>query len=368
MKFSLFPEKPLLLYPSLAATIGLEESILAGVLLEVSKNLPTLINNGFEWAQIDADQLREALPFWNDVDIARISTSLREKGVIIIASAAFGSQSHFKFAFNNNTHSKPNNVSHNQQHQAANSPQSLGPASKNYIAPNWQPDEMTLAQLSQHNIPSGFAYEQVAAFVTYWRESRETARSWGSKFVQHVIYQWRQFETQRNKQEKNAPISSRWQPSEDAMEVMTVHMAIPVNFIEDCIPEFILYWQERGEAIQTWNSKFTSHVRIQWSKYCSAMENNTEPKLIPSNWQPSADVFDILRLANIELNFARSLVPEFVVYWKDSNQVHTSWNTRFLQHAKRQWAHRLSSVESEAAQSTRDISLEQELTDRSWAN
>jgi len=78
MKFSLFPEKPLLLYPSLAATIGLEESILAGVLLEVSKNLPTLINNGFEWAQIDADQLREALPFWNDVDIARISTSLRQ--------------------------------------------------------------------------------------------------------------------------------------------------------------------------------------------------------------------------------------------------------------------------------------------------
>ena len=28
------------------------------------------------------------------------------------------------------------------------------------------------------------------------------------------------------------------------------------------------------------------------------------------------------------------MLPEFVMYWVDSNEVHTSWNSKFLQHVK----------------------------------
>ncbi|MBX2857586.1 MAG: hypothetical protein KTR17_02900 [Cellvibrionaceae bacterium] len=364
MKFPLQPEKPILLYRSLATAIGLEESVLAATLSEVSTNLPTAYNNGFEWVNLEVTALREALPFWNDIDIQRLCNSLRDKGVLIIASAPFGNAAQFRFAFNPHVQFK----TRLPQTQAQINPppaEATTPASKNYISPNWQPDDMALAKLAQHNIPSTFAYEQVAEFVTYWRESRETARSWGAKFVQHVIYQWRHFETKRNRQEKSSQINRHWRPSVDAMEVMTLHMAIPQGFIEDAIPEFVLYWQERGEAKQTWNSQFIGHVRIQWNKYRASRESSTDPKPIPPNWQPTADVFDILQLANIDLAFAESLIAEFVVYWRDSNQLHTSWNTRFLQHAKRQWAHRLANQGD--VQSTREMSLEQELTDRSWA-
>ena len=34
---------------------------------------------------------------------------------------------------------------------------------------------------------------------------------------------------------------------------------------------------------------------------------------------------------------AGELIAEFVLYWRDSNQVHNSWNSRFLQYVKQQW-------------------------------
>ena len=104
----------------------------------------------------------------------------------------------------------------------------------------------------------------------------------------------------------------------------------------------------------------------------------SEPKRIVDHWQPSEDVYDILRLSHIDIDFARALLPEFIVYWKDSNQTHTSWNSKFLQHAKYHWAkrHQIEQAgSSNAGQQgthstgrTRDRSLQDDLTDTSWAD
>ncbi|MFB3078803.1 MAG: DnaT-like ssDNA-binding domain-containing protein, partial [Lysobacterales bacterium] len=99
---------------------------------------------------------------------------------------------------------------------------------------------------------------------------------------------------------------------------------------------------------------------------------------IPSNWQPSEDVYDILRMSHIDADFAQQLLPEFIVYWKDSNLLHSSWNTKFLQHVKYKWAkgHQFTTSldSSDAGQqrshstgSTRSRSLADDLADRSWA-
>ncbi|HMU65757.1 MAG TPA: DnaT-like ssDNA-binding domain-containing protein, partial [Cellvibrionaceae bacterium] len=126
-----------------------------------------------------------------------------------------------------------------------------------------------------------------------------------------------------------------------------------------------LYWREQKAESDNWNRKFRDHVQRQWLSYQSALEHDTVPRRIPSNWQPSEDVYDVLRLANIDVTYAQELLPEFVIYWRDSNQVYHSWNTRFLQYVKKRWA---SAEKLETAQrSTREISLVDELTDRSWA-
>jgi hypothetical protein len=109
------------------------------------------------------------------------------------------------------------------------------------------------------------------------------------------------------------------------------------------------------------------------------MELDYEPREIAANWQPSEDVYDILKLANIDLNFARQLVPEFVLFWRDTKQIQRSWNTKFLQHAKYHWAtrHQMNNhysgqnyarqqVPNRPGQTERKTTFEH-LTDRSWA-
>src|SRR5690606_33273314 len=106
-------------------------------------------------------------------------------------------------------------------------------------------------------------------------------------------------------------------PSADAVQILQ-RSGVSPTFIEDAVPEFLLYWRERGEAASTWNSKFIAHIRRQWARYSSALEHERDPHPIPSNWQPSEDVQDILRMANIDLAFARELLPEFILFWRDA--------------------------------------------------
>ena len=149
---------------------------------------------------------------------------------------------------------------------------------------------------------------------------------------------------------------------------------IDLHYAQGLIGEFVLYWRERGEAHSTWNSKFISHIRRQWAQFTKAMELDYEPREIAANWQPNEDVYDILKLATIDLDFARQLVPEFVLFWRDTQQIQRSWNTKFLQHAKYQWATRHQMGQHYAGQqlSARSNQPERQstfdlLTDRSWA-
>ncbi|GAB3094397.1 hypothetical protein G8770_01730 [Aestuariicella hydrocarbonica] len=419
MTSSLIPERPILLSPSLAATIGLEEATMLSVLDEITRLQPPVISQGFRWFELSDQQLYVALPFWNEHDIQRVSQSLRAKGILLLQSAPFLQCQQLIFAFNelqasqpHSTHTsaaqsrplapplnqpaagqtQPSHDSFRSPSEIANNPHAFQPGIQPVerhrggaiavgatpIPPSWQPNPEVLARISQHNIPEHFIREQLPEFVTFWRESGETQRSWGAKFHQHVIHQWRQRETFTTQKDSEVAMTKDWRPSPDALDVLTRHAAIHPQFIEDAVPEFVLYWAERGGRSRTWNTKFIQHVRRQWARYTSALEHDTEPKRIPENWQPGDDVHDILRLANIDVNFALQLVPEFVIFWRDSNQVYASWNTKFLQHVKYHWAkrHSLSAPQGQNHEGqqtathssrTRDRTIAEDLNDRSWA-
>lgn len=358
---SLMPEAPVLVYPSLAATIGLEESVMLSVLTAYTRYLRGMASNNYEWFVLSQEQVTELMPFWQPADVQRIATNLREKGLILLASAPFIQCLQLKFAFNGRREHAPAP----RQETASPSFQAKA-ASKNLIAPGWQPDRETLDRLAQHAIPAQFALASVPEFVNYWRERGVTAYSWGTKFMQHVLRLWREHEAQENARTRESLMPRNWKPSPEAMEVLTLHAGISRSFVEDAIPEFELYWREQGGVSDNWNKKFRDHVQRQWLRYQSALEHDTLPRRIPENWRPSADVDEVLHLANIDLAFARALIPEFVIYWRDTNQVHASWNTKFLQYVKQRWAQRGSTMHP-SHKSTRELSLVEQLTDRSWA-
>ncbi len=370
---SLVPERQLVFSPTLASTIGLEEAILLQHLQQLCDHQRADVRGGYAWFTIERDYLLNTLPFWCAEDLHRVSRSLADKGILLIESPPLLSAQTLVFALNEQVQS---NVTPPPQ---ATAPAAPTRRSAGLLPAHWSPSEDLLQLMNlNHNIPRQFALEQLEDFTFYWRERGETSHAWENKFRQHVVSLWRRHQQHEAEafRTPTAALDNEWRPSRDAMEIMD-RAGIAEDFIAQAIPEFILYWRERGTNPKELNSKFIQHIRIQWAKYTSSLEHSTEPKRMHEQWQPSQDVFDILQLSHIDNTFAQSLLPEFIVYWRDSNQAHTSWNSKFIQHVKYHWAkrHQLAQAGgkhegqpgSGTTGRTRDRSLEQDLTDTSWA-
>ncbi len=364
----LVPERMLVFSPALAATIGLEEAVLLHVLHDLSVSRPKRhTHSQLQWIDVDVVTLESLLPFWDRRELQRVSKSLADKGVIRIDSAPLSSTDALRFCFNTETITETRTPSL--------TPITPRPGSAALLANNWRPDEDLLQLLAlNHGISRNFALQHVEDFVLYWRERGEVSHAWSSRFRQHVLRAWRlEQQTENAKNRVPREPEDDWRPSADALQILE-RAGINRDFIDDAVPEFVLYWRERGHNDGTWNSKFIAHVRRQWARYASALEHEQDPRPISANWQPSEDVYDILRMANIDIAFACELLPEFILFWRDAGTPQRSWNTKFLQHVKYQWATRhhmtgglnragsASAAGADAKQSTFE-----QLTDRSWA-
>ena len=398
---SLIPETPLFFYPQLAAALGLEEAVMVQTLKAFVAYGEAENQHGFAWFEVNADTLLQTLAFWQEADIQRITANLREQGILLIGAQNFQVGGRFRFALNEQTCSaqpaqtapSPGLIS-GKAHPINPPAASLAPAPvaptaapaqrAQAISRGWQPENDLLAQLAQYGIPQEFALKQVGEFVTYWTEHNEPRYSWGSRYLKHVLRLWRKQETRSARQSKEVAMCESWQPTMDALDILTVSAGINRNFVEDAIPEFILYWQERGTNSSTWNSRFIQHIKRQWASYTHTLQMDTTPRPITQDWQPDENVFEILQMGNIDRHFAQNLIPEFIIYWRDSGHLVSSWNTKFLQHTKKQWAythHQAANAantqtttnthgkqRSDRPGSTRHRNLADELSDRSWAS
>jgi hypothetical protein len=369
---SLIRERMLVFSPALAATIGLEEAILLHLLHVISRSQPA--RRAQPWFEVDTAVLAQLLPFWERGDLQRVSANLVAKGVLLIDSAPLTTADKLHFTFNEQVHQT------SAEPAAASAVPPVRPRGAALLGNNWRPEEDLLQLLAlNHGIPRQFALDQLEDFILYWRERGEVSHAWSSRFRQHVLRHWRlrEQQVQQVREEWRPPDSGpdqTWHPSVDPLQIME-RSGINREFIEDAVPEFILYWRERGDSDGTWNSKFIAHIRRQWARYSNALAHEQEPRPIAANWQPSEDVYDILRMANIDLRFARELLPEFILFWRDAGTAQRSWNTKFLQHIKYQWAtrHHLSGTGhaqqqlGAGATARQPQSAFERLTDRSWA-
>lgn len=374
---SLIPERHITISPALAATIGLEEAVMLQALTDISVFTSAKIEQGHTWYQIDLSQLQTLLPFWQLSDLQRIGNSLADKGIIFIGNNPVAQSDTFRFSMNDRSEQPSSSTMPSRPYSAP--PEQPSAATRQrgaqLLPQNWQPKEDMLQLLTlNHAIPRDFSLAQLEDFALYWTERNETSHAWDNKFRQHVLKEWRR---QQGRQVSTQPtpqdevIGQKWHPSQDALEILHRN-GVSQDFIEEAIPEFVLYWRERGVADSTWNSKFIAHIRRQWHKYTLAIKHDYEPQQIPANWRPSEDLFDIIKLANIERDFADTLIPEFVLFWRDSGEIQRSWNSKFLQHVKYQWATRHNLGQQHAGQQAHKAggktaeSFIEKHTDRSW--
>lgn len=377
---SLIPERTIVISPSLAATIGLEEAVLLHTLSAIvnyqtssPQNPPTT-----GWYRIEAQRLQELCPFWSIDQLQRVSKALADKGIVRIDSAPLTQSNELTFRFDQQRSEQEKRPTETTLAVAEpHMPTKIAARGANRISPNWWPSEDILKKIALHNIPREFALQQITEFVTYSRDRDEVHYSWDSRFLKSVQHAWREHQSNPRFAVTASDVprymAADWQPSVEALEILAM-AGINSAFIEDAIPEFVLYWREKGEATTTWNSKFLQHVKRQWARFASTLQHDTEPRRIDPDWQPSKDVFDILKLATIDADFARGLVNEFVLYWREANELTRSWNTKFLQHVKYHWARRHQLGNDHARQqnaygpgSANATGFIERHTDRSWA-
>ena len=380
MSSSLLPERPLLISPTLASTIGLEEAVMLQVLADMITQRETVkrpLNPQLQWIKLSDEDLQSAFPFWVPVDIKRVQNSLQALGVLLIDPLSDASRSNYFAIDDNSTHDSP--AGQATRPDVAPKPKPAGTAS--LIPTHWQPDDNWVKLCKQQSIPEAFLRDLVPEFVNYWRERGQARFSWGNAFYKHALKKWRNEQTRKGTYELASTMSADWKPSPDALGILE-NAAINASFIEDAIPEFVLYWRERGGVHGAWNTKFIEHIRRQWAKFSSSFGLDDTPQVIADDWQPSVECYEILQLAEIDEDYACSRIPEFVLYWKDSQQVKSSWNTVFLQFIKQDWARKLKNDEKEIEGAELAHAEDQSLTgssqrriqerfqriaDRSWA-
>lgn len=387
---SFVPEQQLAFSPGLAATIGLEAAVLLQLLAGVQPYLPTRHRRGRAWTVVPWRQLRDNLPFWDDDDLRRLLQRLVDLGILRVEGAeAAGAE--LLFAMDQGEAASGTDRAASAGGTAAPAADSAAPARSaapplrqrpraGPLPAGWRPGDDMLSWLEvNHGIARSFALEQLEDFAFYWRERGEAHYAWENKFRQHVLAAWRRRQQAAGEAFRTPalPLDGNWRPNADALEIL-LRAGVARDFIDDAIPEFVLYWRERGSAPKELNARFVQHVRRQWARFRSSLTHSTEPRRIATDWQPDRDVFEILAMSYIDPDFARALIPEFVLYWRDSNQLHSSWNSKFLQHVKYQWArqHQLTTEGPRhggqqgtgGTGRTRDRSLEQDLRDTSWAD
>ena len=282
----------------IANTIGLEEAIL----LEFIKENESL-------DKISLKQINAHLGFWTESRTSDLLNNLIKRGLVMESN--LGGTIYFSSR-------KPNQVS------------------KPIIENSWMPEKEVFDQITEYGIPEDFANLQIDDFKKLNEERNQKDKNWGVKFLRFVIKKWRHQEVEENKKKKMKPMEKTWLPDDDALEIL-IKSGINEDFIDKEIPEFILYWTERKEESDIWNSKFIAHIRRQWGRFKDVKENDDLPSKMTSEWRPNEDFFDILELTDIPREFAENTKPEFIMYWKETGQSLNSWNSKFLQHVKYNW-------------------------------
>ena len=255
-----------------AKTLGLSEA----VLLETIKKIIISKKNDL----IDLGLILKETTFWEKEEVTTLLSNLDLKGLVI---------------FNKETQKVSLTSSKNIDKNPLNQHAVFGERKESYIGKNWEPDATLIDQASEYGIPKSFVFSQLEEFILLHKEKSDSSHSWGIKFLRFVIKKWRDQEISDYKESKRKPIDQTWLPDQEAIEILS-KAGIDEEFTKNEIPEFILYWSEKGEISDTWNSKFIAQVRRQWAKTQHLINNSEAPEPISEDWKPSEDFYEVLAL------------------------------------------------------------------------
>ena len=133
--------------------------------------------------------------------------------------------------------------------------------------------------------------------------------------------------------------------SEDLVK-QACNLGIEEDFLGDQLPSFNLFWKGKDLKPHLKESKFLQYALKNWREKEKIEYQESKKVLIDSNWRPSEDAISILKRLDINDSFIESLLPEFILFWKEKRIKSNSWNSTFLNHVKKQWAKKSFKLDS----------------------
>lgn len=144
----------------------------------------------------------------------------------------------------------------------------------------------------------------------------------------------------------NSDETMNFYPSEDLVK-QACNLGIEEDFLGDQLPSFNLFWKGKDLKLHLKESKFLQYALKNWREKEKIEYQESKKVLIDNNWQPSEDARSILKGLEISDSFIESLLPEFILFWKEKRIKSNSWNSTFLNHAKKQWARKSYKLDSD---------------------
>ena len=144
----------------------------------------------------------------------------------------------------------------------------------------------------------------------------------------------------------NPDESMNFYPSEDLVK-QAFNLGIEEDFLGDQLPSFNLFWKGKDLKPHLKESKFLQYALKNWREKEKIEYQESKKVLIDKNWQPSEDARSILKGLEMSDSFIESLLPEFILFWKEKRIKSNSWNSTFLNHAKKQWARKNFKLDSD---------------------
>ena len=129
-------------------------------------------------------------------------------------------------------------------------------------------------------------------------------------------------------------VTMNFYPSEDLVK-QACNLGIEEDFLGDQLPSFNLFWKGKDLQPHLKESKFLQYALKNWREKEKIEYQESKKVLIDSNWRPSEDAISILNSLDINDSFFESLLPEFILFWKEKRIKSNSWNSTFLNHVKK---------------------------------
>jgi len=201
---------------------------------------------------------------------------------------------------------------------------------------NFYPSEDLVKQACNLGIEEDFLGDQLPSFNLFWKGKDLKPHLKESKFLQYALKNWREKEKIEYQESKKVLIDNNWKPSEDARSILK-GLEIGDSFIENLLPEFILFWKEKRIKSNSWNSTFLNHAKKQWARKNFKLDSDKEDQPMSKDWLPSEDCIKVLEVTNIPVDFIESKIPEFRLYWIDAGEISPNWNNKFINFIKNSW-------------------------------